>query len=353
MASHPKFGFDTTAFEVADVFPDAIKGRTIIVTGVSHGGIGGATVKALAAHSPRLLICSGRNPDKVNAVIDELQETYPDVKYRFLNMDLSSQASVRNAAAEILGDDDVEAIDILINNAGVMDIQERTLSPDGIEMQFATNHIGPFLFTNLVMPKLISAAAKTSPPSANTRIINVSSLAYVFGPVRFSDYNFSKPLDQIPEAEWPQMDRLRQLGALEDNPAPYIPFAAYAQSKTASILYSLSLTAKLATKYNIISFALHPGSISTELQRNSDPQKLADLRRRSGGMRIKTLESGASTTLVAALDPTLKAANVKDGSGLYLDNCQKGTLEPWAKDPEAAEKLWRLSEELVGQKFDF
>ncbi len=354
MASHSEWGFETAAAEVAAAFPDSIRGRTILITGVSLGGLGGTTAKALAAHSPHLLIFTGRSPDKVNAVIAEIQQSYPEVNYRFLHMDLSLQASVRKAAAEVLAHDDVDGIDLLINNAGVMDIQERTLSPEGIEIQFATNHIGHFLFTNLIMPKLVSAAAKESPnpSSANPRIVNVSSLGHMFGPIRFSDHTLSRPLDDIPKEEWPSLDRLRALNGIPDESSPYIPFAAYAQSKTANILFSLSLTAKLAAKHNITSFALHPGSVLTELQRNSDQEKLAESRRRYGLIKRKNLEQGSSTTLVAALDPGLPAGNVRDGTGLYLDDCQIGNQADWAKDPKAAERLWQLSEELVGQAFD-
>jgi NAD(P)-dependent dehydrogenase (short-subunit alcohol dehydrogenase family) len=354
MASHSGWGFETTASEVADTFPDSIRGRTILITGVSLSGLGGTTAKALAAYFPKLLIFTGRTRDRVEAAIAEIQHSYLGVQCRFLLMDLASQTSVHKAAAEVLAYDDVDGIDLLINNAGVMDIQERTLSPDGIEMQFATNHIGHFLFTNLIMPKLISAAARTSTEatSINVRVLNVSSVAHVFGPVRFSDYNFSKPLEAIPKDEWPSLDSLRAIGGIPNESSPYIPFAAYGQSKTANILFSLSLTAKLASKHNITSFSLHPGSIPTELQRNSDQVKLAEARRHHGTTKRKDLEQGSSTTLVASLDPGLAAGNVNDGSGLYLDDCQIASQADWAKDPKAAERLWLLSEELVQQKFE-
>lgn len=354
MASHPEWGFDTTASEVTDAFPLSIKGKTILITGVSLGGLGGATAKALAAHSPHLMIFTGRSPEKVRGVIAEIQKSYPEIHLRFLHLDLSSQASVRRAAREVVAYDDVDGIDLLINNAGVMDIQERTLSAEGIEMHLATNHIGHFLFTNLIMPKLISAAEKISdnPGAAIVRIVNVSSLGHIFAPVRFSDHTFAKPIEAIPEDEWPDFDRLRSINGIPDESSPYIPFAAYGQSKTANILFSLSLTAKLQAKYSITSFALHPGSIPTELQRNSDQEKLAESRKKHGLMKRKNLEQGASTTLVAALDTGLPAGNVHDGSGLYLDDCQIANQADWAKDAKAAERLWKLSEELVSQSFD-
>ncbi|KAK5239101.1 hypothetical protein LTR40_014856, partial [Exophiala xenobiotica] len=99
---------------------------------------------------------------------------YPDVDYRPLQADLSSQESVRKAASTLMAWEDVPAVDLLFNNAGVMNIPERTLSPDGIEMHLATNHVGHFLLANLILPKLI-AAAKNS-PRGFVRIINISSV---------------------------------------------------------------------------------------------------------------------------------------------------------------------------------
>ncbi len=108
--------------------------------------------------------------------------------YRALELDLSSQKAVREAAAEPLSWKDVPIIDILVNNAAVMNIPERTLSEDGIELQFAINHLGHSLFTCLIMPKLLKAA-KGSPEGA-TRVINVTSLSPTVAAMRWSDIKF-------------------------------------------------------------------------------------------------------------------------------------------------------------------
>jgi NAD(P)-dependent dehydrogenase (short-subunit alcohol dehydrogenase family) len=347
MTSRPDFHAKTNGTDVAATFASAVRGRVILITGVSPRGIGSAIAKALAAQSPSLLIFSGRAPEKVQAVIDELKAEYPKVSYRALQMDLGSQRSVRRAAKEVLAYP--ESIDILINNAGVMALPERTLSEDGIELQFATNHIGHFLLTNLVMPKLV-AAAKISSLGA-TRIINISSSAHALGPIRFSDYNFDKSKEELPKEDLPSFDRLAALGVPAES--VYVPFVAYGQSKTANVLFSLSLTEKFSD-VGIVSYGVHPGSIPTELQRNSDKKILDEARRRAVGdsfLVVKTLDQGSSTALVAALDPGLKNGPAPDGKGVYMENCQIGNPAPWASDPVAAAKLWALSEELVGQMF--
>jgi NAD(P)-dependent dehydrogenase (short-subunit alcohol dehydrogenase family) len=347
MISRPDFHAKTNGTEVAATFASLVKGKVILITGVSTLGLGGATARALAAQSPRLLILTGRSTDKVNAVINDLQTEYPAVSCHALQIDLSSQKSVRQAANEVLAYP--ENIDILINNAGVMALPQRALSEDGIELQFATNYIGHFLFTNLIMPKLI-AAAKVSKRGA-TRVINLSSSGHALGPVRFSDYNFEKPKGELPNDEIPPFDRLAALGVPAE--AVYVPFVAYGQSKTANVLFSLSLNEKVSD-IGIVSYAVHPGSIPTELQRHSDKEMLDEARKRAvktSNLVEKTLDQGSSTTLVAALDPGLEKGPAPDWEGVYMDNCQIGTPAPWARDHAAALKLWTLSEELVRQEF--
>jgi NAD(P)-dependent dehydrogenase (short-subunit alcohol dehydrogenase family) len=166
-------------------------------------------------------------------------------------LDLTSLHSVRKAAEEI--NSSVKRIDILINNAGVMAIPDRTLTEDGYEMQFATNHLGHFLFTNLIMDK-VEAAATTSLPG-ETRIINVSSKGYEFSPFRFSDWNFEgKPI--TPEE---RPDPTGSSPVKIDDTARYDTSIAYGQSKTANILFSVSINAHLG-KHGVSSFAVHPGS---------------------------------------------------------------------------------------------
>jgi NAD(P)-dependent dehydrogenase (short-subunit alcohol dehydrogenase family) len=343
MTTNPEYDHSTDASTVAAAFPDAVKDKVILITGVNAGGIGGATAKALATQSPKLLILSGRSAEKVDAVISEIHKSFPNVQCRFLQMDLSSINSVRKAGSEVMTYK--EDINILINNAGVMAIPDLTLSTDGIEMQFATNHIGHFLFTNLILAKLIKASKAS--PTGSVRIVNVSSMGHSFGPVRFSDINFTKLPDQLPESERPNIELLKTLGFISESEptTPYDQFTAYAQSKSANILFSVSLAQKLAA-HGIQSFALHPGAIGTEISRHLDEEWVSEVSK-SLPMVMKTLDQGASTTLVAALDPALKVDQTK----IYLEDCQLKDAAPYATDKKLAEKLWELSENLVGQKF--
>jgi len=124
---------------------------------------------------------------------------FPKVNYRALKLDLSSQKAVHEAAGELLSWSDVPTLDILVNNAAVMNLPERILSDDGLEMQFATNHVGHFLFTCLIMPKLVKAAEGS--PKGATRVINVTSLSPTVAGMRWSDINFEKINKDLPEAE--------------------------------------------------------------------------------------------------------------------------------------------------------
>jgi NAD(P)-dependent dehydrogenase (short-subunit alcohol dehydrogenase family) len=284
-----------------------------------------------------------------------LAKEYPNVDYRALKLDLSSQEAVREAAAEVLGWEDIPIIDILVNSAGVMLVPERTLSKDGIEMHFATNHIGHYLFTNLILPKLVKAA-KGSRKGA-TRVINVSSSSPVSAGIRWSDINFDKINKTLPENEQPNYTMLKSWGAVDPEEKSYFPREGYNQSKVANLLFSIGANNRLYKKYGILSLAVNPGVIMTELSRYSPPEVVAKIQNwaKSGQVHMKTQGAGASTTLVAATDPALGLPEVKNGKenyGAYLVDCQiSDQANPRAVSSDNADRLWKLSEELVNQKF--
>ena len=354
--SHSNFDKNTEAPDVAAAFPQAIKDRTILITGVNKQGIGYTTAEAFATQSPRCLILAGRSAVKVQQCVDSLHSQFPAIDIRPLLFDLSSQNSVRKAANEVLGWTDVPTIHLVVNNAGLMRHGEKfdgemPRSEDGIEEMFATNHIGHFLFTNLVLPKIITAAKDA--PAGSVRIINLSSSGTWVSPFRASDISWEKPAAQIPENERPNFPMMIQAGIPVDESVSYIPTAAYGASKTTNILFSVGMNERFFQKHGILSLALNPGEIKTELGRNTDPDWLAlaiKKREELGLMHWKTQRGGASTTLVAACDPKLSLPN-DDGSGQYLSDCQVAKAPPYATDKEAADKLWRISEELVGEKF--
>ena len=273
-------------------------------------------------------------------------------------MDLSSQQSVRAGAAEILSWSDVPTINIVVNSAGVALIQERTLSEDGIELTFATNHIGHFLFTCLIMPKLIKAAQNSS--KGATRVVNVSSGSPTFAGIRWSDINFDKKNTDLPKEEQPNYELHKRWGIPDAESRSYTPLEAYNQSKVANVLFGIGLTKRLHDKYGILGLAVHPGVIRTELSRNANPetQQAIAAMAEAGIYKYKNLGAGSSTSLVAALDPKLGGAGEprdgKENYGAFLADCQvTNVAQPRATSSAEAEKLWELSENLVKEKFSW
>ncbi|XXG96440.1 hypothetical protein Hte_002723 [Hypoxylon texense] len=356
--THPEFNDSTEALDVAKAFADNIRGKTILVTGVNRGGIGFATAQAFASQSPAHLILASRTPSKIQESIDALKADYPDVDYRPLILDLSKQKAVRAAAAEFLSWTDVPTLDIIVNSAGVMNIPERTISEDGIEMHFATNHIGHFLFTCLVMPKLI-AAAERNPTKGATRIVNVSSGSPMFAQMRWSDINFETRNRDLPADEQPDYETHRMWNETGMEDKAYLPLEGYNQSKVANVLFGIAANKRLYEKHGILSVGLHPGVIQTELGRVTLPKTLEAIRRmqENGMFRFRSLGAGGATSLVAALDPKLGLPVNEDGRenrGAYLADCQIcDTARPKAVSSSEAEKLWALSEELVKEKFSW
>ncbi|KZV94656.1 oxidoreductase [Exidia glandulosa HHB12029] len=328
MSPLQSFGFSTTADEVANVFADRIKGRVFLVTGPSPNGIGDATARALARGHPAALLLVGRNPMKYAPVVDAIHTIDSSISVSVYGIDFGSLTSVRNGAQKILGEN--KRIDVLINSAGTAGMP-LTYTADGIEETFSTNYVGHFLLTNLLMPALKR--------SEETRVVNVSSVAAFAASGDYTDFNF------------------------KNEPSRYTWEVAYRQSKLVSLLqHHTSRTAphtsqanihftRALAKRGIVSFALQPGLIwdSNLYPVLSDEQmELIKSRVKDNNLQSKTPSQGASTSLVAALDPDLARL-----SGSYLDDCQVAEMSEAAKKESAAEELWTLSETLVGQEFRF
>ncbi|KAI8951524.1 putative short-chain dehydrogenase [Xylaria longipes] len=355
--TYPEFNENTEALDVAKSFSEGIRGKTVLVTGGNPEGIGFTTCQAFASQSPAHLIIAGRTPSKIAKCIDLLKAQYPNVDYRPLNVDLSSQKSVRAAASELLSWADVPTIDIIINSAGVMGIAERTLSEDGIEMHFATNHIGHWLLTCSLMPKLIKAAEKN--PKGATRVVNVSSASPQRANPRWSDMNFEKLNKDLPEEEQPKYEWIEAWGYKDVQNKSYVGLEGYNQSKVANVLFGVGANRRLYEKYGILTLAVHPGVIQTELGRYFPAENMAAIQAmfNAGVYTHRTLGAGASTSLVAALDPKLgpgETRNGKENYGVYLDACQiSDKAMPRAVSNAGGDKLWKLSEELVKEKFEW
>jgi NAD(P)-dependent dehydrogenase (short-subunit alcohol dehydrogenase family) len=234
-----------------------------------------------------------------------------------VELHLDALASVRDCAQGWLASHG--ALNLLINNAGVMACPLARIG-EGWESQFATNHLGHFLLTMLLLPALKDGAP--------ARIVNLSSGAHRFSGVDFDDIHF--------------------------NNREYNKFAAYGQSKTANVLFAVELGKRLAGTGVTIN-AVHPGVIMTDLGRHLTPEDLAAFPGATSveDMKFKTVEAGAATSVWAAT-----AAELEGRSGLYLEDChvaEQATEDgvqvgysSWAMDPDAAAKLFTLSEELVG-----
>jgi NAD(P)-dependent dehydrogenase (short-subunit alcohol dehydrogenase family) len=213
------------ASTIAADLASSITGKIILTTGVTQGGLGATFAEEVAKHAPALLILAGRSPSKLQATASKIKAC-PDsatTQVRILILDLSSQKQIRDAAKEVLAYEE-ERIDVLVNSAGTMAGPYRTTA-EGIENQFGSNHIGHFLFTNLIMPKILA--------SKSPRIVSVASDGHRFSGVRFEDPSF-------------------QGGKVYDQ------WDAYGQSKTANILFAYALAQKLGPR-GLKAYCLHPG----------------------------------------------------------------------------------------------
>ncbi|KAK0610130.1 hypothetical protein B0T17DRAFT_501023 [Bombardia bombarda] len=322
------YTFATPASAIAADLASTIANKTILTTGVSPGGLGAIFAETIAAASPALLILAGRNTTKIQATADAIAKAHPKVKVKLLELDLGSLAAVRKSAAEVNSWDDVPRIDVLVNNAGIM-AHPYKLTPEGFESQFGTNHLGHFLFTNLVMGKLLKSEGVP-------RVVNVSSDGHRLGAVRFHDYNF-------------------------DNGETYNKWTAYGQSKSANCLFALSLAEKFGPK--LLAFSLHPGVILTNLGNGldfeADFSEMKRLDKALGNKEgwkefdFKDHQQGAATHVYAAFEPSLK-----DHNGAYLQDSQVTdpyvqTVKSWITSKVEADQLWKLSEKLVGETFSY
>ncbi|CAN9461514.1 unnamed protein product [Alternaria alternata] len=342
--THPEWNQETGGLEVAKAFADQIRGKSVLITGVSPESIGSSIALSIASQNPKLVILASRTKSKLEQVLKNVQDAYPDVALKIVLLDLMSQESVRAAAKEV--SQLTDRLDLIINNAGIMTPTRQT-TKEGIEGQFGANHIGHFLLTNLLMSQLL--ASVSSSKDGATRVINLTSLGHRLSPVRFSDYNLEKSNEEVPEAERhvplpPAFSKTASDG--------YNGYVAYGQAKTADILFSVGINEKFGNK-GVKSYAVHPGceysdydktAIWTGLSRDLDADGEAAIRKTSPFW--KNHDQGAATVLVAALDPVLDKSK-----GVLLHDCQMCDAMPYATDTNLAERLWTLSEKLVQSSF--
>lgn len=298
-----------------------LRGKTAVVTGTS-AGLGIETARALA-RAGATVVMAARDAQKNAQAIATIRTALPAAQLVHVTLDLSDQASVRRAAAEILAAH--PRIDILINNAGIMACP-LLHTADGLEMQFGTNHIGHFLLTCLLVPGLKQGQ--------DARVISLSSGGHRIGTVDFDDPNFER--------------------------RPYHNWLSYGQAKTANALFAVGLDKRLRP-FGITANAVHPGSIHTELGRHltaEDIKQMSEWNTQGAQIEYKTPAQGAATQVWAATSPQLAGIGSR-----YLEDCSIGVINeapmalsgyaPHALDAAAAEKLWALSETIVGRQFRF
>ncbi|MEV0271098.1 SDR family NAD(P)-dependent oxidoreductase [Hamadaea sp. NPDC050747] len=299
--------FDATSTAAEVVAGVDLTGRRAIVTG-GASGIGVETARALAGAGAEVtlavrdLAAGGRTADDIVASTGNKQ-------IHVVHLDLADPASAAGFAAAWEG-----PLHILVNNAGVM-ASPLTRTPQGWELQFATNHLGHFALTTGLHRALAEAGG--------ARVVSVSSAGHLNSPVVFEDIHFER--------------------------RPYEPWQAYGQSKTANILFALELTRRWADD-GVYANSLMPGAIRTNLQRHITEEDLLAMRARTGGTGAvpwKTTDQGAATSVLLATSPLVDKIG-----GRYFEDCaeagpnQPGTragVAAYALDPDAAERLWQVS----------
>jgi len=278
-----------------------MKDKVCLITGGTDG-IGKAAAQALARQGAKLLI-HGRDPEKGSRAVAEIKAGSQNPSIEFLQADFSSLADVRRLAATAL--ERTSRIDVLINNAGGM-FAKRHVSKDGYEMTFAVNHLAPFLLTHLLVNTLKGS-------SRQARIVTTASHAHRGAALPFDD-----------------LQAIRKYSAM----------AAYGTSKLANILFTRALAKRLEGT-TVTATCLHPGFVRTSFARDLPPFGKSIFGLIS--LLARSPEKGAETLAFLAASPEVQGA-----SGGYYFDCKLTQPSPAAQDDEAAERLWTVSEKLVG-----
>ena len=275
--------------------------RTAVVTGTTHG-IGTITANRVAAAGYRLIMLV-RDLRRAKTLATSITESTGNHAIEIVRCDLSSIDSVTNAVAEVRGLS--SKICLLINNAGIV-TRQRTMSTDGIELTFATNHLGPFLLTTGLRSTLESAGA--------SRVVNVASAAYRSGS---SDFEIAL------------------------NPNGPAGLRAYATSKLANILFTLALHRRTRGT-GIAANCLHPGVVATNL--GGDNQLFRWGMKLGSALRVmRSPEQGAENTIQLALSDEF----AETSGGYYDQNLRRATLNATALSEEIQDRLWHFSEKLA------
>lgn len=288
-------------------------GKTVLVTG-ANTGIGFEAARVLAERGARVLL-GCRSEEKAALAIANIQKDAPDTDIAWLELDLASLASVREAAAQVQSE---PRLDLLINNAGVM-MPPKSLTEDNFELQFGVNHLGHFALTGLLLTMLKEREG--------ARIVNVSSLAHRGGRINYADINA--------DLYYNRMER-------------------YAMSKFANILFTYELQRRLeAAGSPAISVACHPGGSNTELGRNLPV--FMQLMAMPLQMFMNSAAEGALPTLMAATGEGVNGGDYfgPAGFGEFSRSATKVSTIPHSRSETDAARLWDLSTEMTGVTYEF
>ena len=301
------------------------RNKTTIVTG-ANTGLGYETSLGLAQAGYHVVMAC-RTAAKAEAAMHKLKRRAPNASIEFIPLDLIERPSIHSFAANFSARH--KTLDLLVNNAGVMG-PPYTITQNDLELQFDANHVGHFLLTSLLMDKLDQ--------SHETRIVNVSSLA---GKREYADIHF---------------DNLNFDGTYEDGEKfmGLVGMEAYSQSKLANILFTMELKDRFAAAgKNIKALVVHPGMSNTDLSRNMSKAILFLAPVLSRIMNMSSPAQGAESSLHAALTPDIEAGAFigPTGKDEYTGPPGPSELPPKAHDKALAERLWKVSEELVGIEF--
>ena len=283
-----------------------LNNKTVVISGATNG-IGKAAAIELSKENPKLLF-TYRNQSLADELLAEIKDISPSTQVQSVYCDFSDQDSIKKCTNEI--NDLCANIDVLINNAGVVNTSYHETG-EGIENTFAVNHLGYFLFTNLLLQKLKG--------DNETRIVNVSSAAHSF----------------VKEMQWEDINFKNNFGQ---------GLRSYGQSKLANLLFTRYLAIKLSTD-NISVNAIHPGGVNTSLGSQNKAWYSKPLR--------LILKPFFRSPLKGAESIIYLATKQDDGvTGEYFVDSKIHKSSTYSKNLEEAHKLWDLSEKLVGQTFD-
>lgn len=305
-------GFSNPDFKdaIADL-PD-LTGKHVVVTG-SSSGLGKASALILAQKGAHVVLAC-RSKSKTEAVISEIIAKCPTAKVQFMELDLSSLSSVRKFASayKSIG----MPLDVLMNNAGIMALPNFEKSVDGVEMQFATNHLGPFYLTKLLLPIIEETAKK----NGSARIVNVSSWGHF-----------------MPQRNGVDLPNI-------NNPKTYSPFPTYGSTKLANILFTRELQKRLDMRglTNIYVNAVHPGVVASDLMKKSAYISSLEFILKHF---LLTPDSGALTQLYVAAHPHIVERGLK--AQFFVPVARLFTPSEYARDPVLAEQLFQWSEDVI------